>query len=117
MELLEREFQSLIPEYLRTGKSPLPCQALSSSLFLDSWGNIYPCTIWGEKIGNIKDINNKLENIWNNQNTLETRRKIVEGSCPGCWTPCESYQTLLANQFNKKIYRSLIKSSRKPTSS
>lgn len=97
VQFLENQYQKLTRKYVRTGKSPLPCQALSASLFVDPYGNIYPCAIWDKKISNLKDSNFDLKKIWNLSKVKETRKKVVANQCPGCWTPCEAYQTILGN--------------------
>ncbi len=99
VKFLESRYQNLIPKYLKTKKSPLICQALSASLFIDPFGFIYPCSIWDKRIGNLKDFNYDLKRIWNLNKTITLRKKIAKEKCPGCWTPCEAYQTILGSLF------------------
>jgi len=96
-QFLETRYQKLIPKYIKTGKSPLPCRSLSASVFIDPYGNVYPCAIWDKKIGNLKDFDFDLKKIWNLSKVKKIRKKIVNEQCPGCWTPCEAYQTILSN--------------------
>ncbi len=95
--ILERKYLKLVKKYLSTGKSPLPCKALSSSCFIDPHGNVYPCTIFGIKLGNIRNANYDLSKIFRSKKARKIREMIKEGKCPGCWTPCEAYQTILGN--------------------
>jgi len=97
VQFLESKYQSLIPKYLKTGRSPLSCQALKASLFIDPYGDVYPCTLWNKKITNLKDINYDLKNIWLSDKVKNLRKQIVNDKCCGCWTPCEAYQTILGN--------------------
>lgn len=97
VQFLEDRYQKLIPKYIRTGKSPLPCQSLSASVFIDPYGNVYPCAIWDKKITNLKDIGFDLKEIWDLRGVEEVRKRITARQCPGCWTPCEAYQTILGN--------------------
>nr|WP_317378749.1 radical SAM protein [uncultured Faecalimonas sp.] len=39
------------------------CCEARYSLFIDSYGDVYPCNLWFHKIGNIKD--DKIEELWN----------------------------------------------------
>ncbi|MSR64437.1 MAG: radical SAM protein [Verrucomicrobiae bacterium] len=94
---LERSYQQLVPKYLATGRSPVTCASLSSSCFLGPKGDIYPCSIWSKKLGNIRDYEFDLARIWQLQSTEEARQKVIEDKCPGCWTPCEAYQSVVAN--------------------
>lgn len=97
VQFLENRYQSLIAKYLEIKKSPLDCQSLSASVFIDPYGNIYPCAIWDKKIANLKEIRFDLKKIWHLSRVKETRKKIADKQCPGCWTPCEAYQTILGN--------------------
>jgi len=94
---LEKRYQQLCRSYLLYGKTPVPCQALSASFFLDSNGDLYPCTIHGKRLGNIKDYGYALSKFWDSDLLKKTRAEIIEGRCPQCWTPCEAYQSILAN--------------------
>jgi MoaA/NifB/PqqE/SkfB family radical SAM enzyme len=94
---LEYRYQSLVKRFRDTGKSPLPCMALSSSLFIDPFWNVYPCSMFDAKIGNLRENGFDLGAIWSSARTREVRREIEDEKCPHCWTPCEAYQTILGN--------------------
>ncbi|MFH0961272.1 MAG: radical SAM protein [archaeon] len=93
---LERKYLEGSVEYLRTGKSPLPCKACSASLFLDPQGTLYPCTIWDRKLGNIRK-DPRISSLWNSEFAKETAKAAEKLDCPNCWTPCEAYQTISGN--------------------
>lgn len=98
---LERRYLKSIEKYLDTDISPIPCKALNSSCFLDPQGDVYPCTIYNHKLGNIREIEYDLKKIWSDKSSDNIRKKIIENECPGCWTPCEAYQSILGS-FVKK---------------
>lgn len=100
--LIERSYLKYISSYLETGSCPLPCQALSASCFINPQGDVYPCAIWNRKLGNLRNVNYDLKKIWNSERTRETREKIKNKKCPGCWTPCEAYQSILGNLLRIK---------------
>ncbi len=93
---LEHKYLKLVKKYIETGKTPVTCQALAASVFIDSYGDIYPCSIYSRKLANIKDINYDLEAYWQTEEIKTIRKEIEEGKCPHCWTPCEAYQSILA---------------------
>jgi MoaA/NifB/PqqE/SkfB family radical SAM enzyme len=97
VHFLENRYQALVPAYYETGRSPLPCSALSTSCFIDAYWNLFPCSIWDEKIGNLREAGFDFEALWNSPKRRELRRNVVEENCPHCWTPCEAYPTVLAN--------------------
>jgi MoaA/NifB/PqqE/SkfB family radical SAM enzyme len=84
-------------EYLKTDRTPFPCKALTSSVFIDSLGNVYPCTIWDIRLGNLRENNYDLEKILTSEKTRLLKLKIRKLKCPNCWTPCEAYQTIMGN--------------------
>lgn len=80
--------------YLDTRRAALPCQALSMSCFMDPDGEIYPCTVFGRRMGNVRDHGYSLENIWRTENAVRTYRERRGRDCPGCWSPCEAYLSM-----------------------
>jgi MoaA/NifB/PqqE/SkfB family radical SAM enzyme len=70
----------------------LPCSAGSDSLFLDPYGNVYPCIFMGEKMGNAREA--PLEAIWRSPEASEIRRKVNGSECPGCWVECEAFRDI-----------------------
>jgi MoaA/NifB/PqqE/SkfB family radical SAM enzyme len=94
---LEDRYQALIPAYLETGRSPLPCTALSSSCFVDAHWNLYACSIWGERVGNLRAEGFDLDALWRGARRRALRTQVVDEKCSHCWTPCEAYPTILGN--------------------
>jgi MoaA/NifB/PqqE/SkfB family radical SAM enzyme len=94
---LERRYQQLSAEFIASGRTPLPCRALASSVFVDARWNVYPCSMWDRPLGNLRALDFDLAGLWKGKDTLAARAEIVAGRCPHCWTPCEAYQTILGN--------------------
>jgi MoaA/NifB/PqqE/SkfB family radical SAM enzyme len=105
VKFLEDRYQALIGSYYETGKSPLPCTALSSSCFVDAYWNLYPCSIWSEKVGNLRDNGFDLRALWDSQRRRDLRQNVVEENCAQCWTPCEAYPTILGNLARAAVSR------------
>lgn len=104
ISFIEYLYQRLISLYLQTKKTPLPCRALSSSIFLDPYGTIYPCSMWNKPLGNIKNIQFRIQNIWRSKKTLQILNLIQQKKCINCWTPCEAYQSILGNLFSYSLW-------------
>ncbi len=94
IQLVEKRYLKLLKKYFKTGKSALPCQALSSSCFIEPTGAVYPCSSFPKKIGELRDSRYDLRKIW--KSARNTRKLVKRGKCPGCWTPCEAYQSIYA---------------------
>lgn len=94
---LERQYQERVRSFLETGRTPVPCKALASSVFVDARWNVYPCSMWDAPLGNLRDHGFDLAPLWSSGRTASLQREIESGRCPNCWTPCEAYQTILGN--------------------
>jgi len=94
---LERAYQARVPAFLATGRSPVPCAALRASVFVDSRGAVYPCSIWDRPLGDLRAQGYDLARVLAAAGAREARRGVEEDRCPGCWTPCEAYQSLFSH--------------------
>lgn len=94
---LERAYLRHVRRYLETGRTPVRCHALNASCFVDSWGTVFPCTIYDRKVGSLREVDYDLGRIWNAPETAALQREIWDYQCPQCWTPCEAYQSILGN--------------------
>ena len=98
---LEKQYISYAKQFILTAKTPLPCHAIQTSCYIDSWGNVYPCTIYDKKIGSLRESEYDLAKIIKSQPAVETKKEVKELHCPNCWTPCEAYQMILSNIIKK----------------
>ena len=97
VNLLERAFLKNAETYLETGVSPMLCEALSSSAVLGTRGDLFPCIIFDKPVGNVRDHGYSIERLWRLEQRNAIREEIRQGKCPQCWTPCEAYQSIIAN--------------------
>jgi MoaA/NifB/PqqE/SkfB family radical SAM enzyme len=97
ISMIENAFMKKLVYYARTGKSPMKSRSLDASLFLDSFGNVYPSIMWEKKIGNIRETNYDLAPLWHNEAAEEVRRDIKSRAEPNCWTSCEAFQAITGN--------------------
>ncbi|MBI4831535.1 MAG: radical SAM protein [Candidatus Lindowbacteria bacterium] len=91
---LENAYLNLAERYIETGKTPMSCQALSSSCFIHPDGRTHACVADNEAIGMLSEFDYDLRNAWMSEKFVRVRRRIQRGECPQCWTPCEAYQTI-----------------------
>ncbi|MDA8413681.1 MAG: radical SAM protein [Desulfobacteraceae bacterium] len=94
---LERSYQRLAWTYQQDGSVPLVCQAAAASCFIDPQGNVFPCSGFAAPLGSLRENDYDLYRIWRGAERHRVRRAVRDRACPGCWTPCEAYQTILAN--------------------
>lgn len=101
---LEHKYLNLVEKFLKSKKTPLPCKALTSSCYISAQGDVFPCSVFNKKLGNLRDFNYDIRKIWSLKDTKETLTMIKNGGCPHCWSPCEAYQTILGNLLNKNLH-------------
>ena len=86
-------FLEHIPTYLRSKNFIVPCYSGFYSIYIDPYGNVYPCLFIDKKMGNIKDLN-FFEKTWNSKEFIGIRNDIKNKCCPNCWTECEINHSL-----------------------
>jgi MoaA/NifB/PqqE/SkfB family radical SAM enzyme len=91
---LEATYLSLVPRHVRTGRSPLPCASLFTSVFLAPSGEVHPCTVYERPLGDA--YRTPLRQLLASPEADAARQAVAEDRCPGCWSPCEAYQTILS---------------------
>jgi len=72
----------------------IPCQASRNSLYLDPYGNLYPCIVWDRRLGHVRD---GVKNVLSSDGVAGARKLIDSGKCPVCWNACEVIPTLLTS--------------------
>jgi len=92
--VIKRRFQEIAVQFFRNGKMP-KCYSSWSSVRIDPYGNVYPCIMKNEVIGNLAENGMDLEKtIMGSQNLRKIQKAIKNGEC-SCWTPCEAYQGIV----------------------
>ncbi len=97
VSVLERLFLKGLVDYLRTGRSPVACSSLGSSVFVDPFWNVYPCVSWDRPLGNLREADFDLAALMKARVVRDAREQIAKRKCPDCWTACEAYQSLLGH--------------------
>jgi len=72
-------------EFAENGKRLVPCDALRGSFFMDPSGNIFPCNIVNQSVGNLKE--NSFAEIWDGEKAAAARRAAAACQTP-CWMVC-----------------------------
>ena len=87
-----------------------PCVAGRKFIIVSETGDVYPCEILDQKIGNIKDENYNLKKILKNNESKRMQKWIKETKCK-CTFECASAASIVWNYKNyPKIAKSSIKS-------
>lgn len=97
VQIIEAAFLRNLARYAETGKQPMSSRSGEASVFLDSFGNVYPSIMWDKKLGNIRETGYYMQSILGSDAAKGVRALIKEGREPLQWTSCEAYQALLGN--------------------
>jgi MoaA/NifB/PqqE/SkfB family radical SAM enzyme len=94
---VEKRYQRHVRHYMKHGRAQYTCQAAAASCFINPTGIVYPCSVFDAPLGSLRNHDMDLYHLWRSTPRLHMREAITNRNCPGCWTPCEAYQTILAN--------------------
>ena len=63
---------------------------------------VYPCSIYSRPLGSLREHDYRLRDILEAAESRAAREAVVAEACPGCWTPCEAYQSIFAQFAGRK---------------
>jgi MoaA/NifB/PqqE/SkfB family radical SAM enzyme len=95
LSIIEKKYLKLAKKFIQTKKTPISCSALMSSVYISEKGEIYPCTIWDNPLGNLRDYDYDLLKLKKIKKYTQTMKMANELNCPQCWTPCEAYPSIM----------------------
>jgi len=89
---LRRRYVQEMMSFLN-GHKTIPCASSYSSIYIDPYGFVYPCSQLKIAVGNLKDLPIK---------TLMTSRQMIEWrkeyhNCQICWSGCEGMTSMIQN--------------------
>lgn len=96
-------------DYIRKPNSrSLHCHAASESIFIDPYGDVYPCIMMDFKLGNLR--RQGLDDILISDRAYKARELIDKLNCPKCWVECEVYREIYKDKIGlaKKLVKALI---------
>jgi len=98
--LLKKQPRNIFYRYYLTrflknpNRQPIPCFSGFNSLFIDPYGNLYPCIMLDQKIGNLKK--KGLGQLLGSGAAKKITKSISDGKC-SCWTDCEALNSLYSS--------------------
>jgi MoaA/NifB/PqqE/SkfB family radical SAM enzyme len=87
-------YLSRMVDFQRNPKRMIPCYSGINSLFIDPYGDMYPCIMLNKKIGNALG---GFDGEWLSHENNMNRTFIQDENC-SCWTPCETFHSLETNR-------------------
>ncbi len=86
----------IITKTIREKKYQIPCYAARLSVVLLSNGDVVPCELLNQKLGNVRDVNYNFRTIWYSKEAKEIRRQIRKTKC-FCTYECFLTNNILFN--------------------
>jgi MoaA/NifB/PqqE/SkfB family radical SAM enzyme len=91
---LRRRYLMLYLKFLKTKKSPVKCQSMATTCFLDPYGDLFPCAVYQRKVVNITQTGLSLKGIWKQKEARQVHQECAANKCPSCWSPCDAYSAI-----------------------
>jgi len=97
-------FYGRLVDHQRNPRRLFDCYSGTHSCYLDSFGNVYPCIMLNEVLGNIKE--QRLAEIWFSSRCQSVRDDIAAHKCE-CWTECETIPSLQRHASYLPVFQSV----------
>jgi len=78
---LRLEYYGLVRKTLKEKRQVIPCYAGSASCHIAADGVVWGCCVRAEPLGNLRDVEYRLEKIWENAAARQFRRSVKNTEC------------------------------------
>ena len=93
-ESFRLEYYDMVKKWLKRREQIFPCFAGVASCQVSSWGEVWPCCIRGDKMGDLRAVDYDFKKAWFNQEADRIRRSIKNRECE-CPLANASYTNML----------------------
>ncbi len=90
------EYYQMVKEYLREPRQVIPCYAGVASAQISPDGEVWPCCVRADSMGNLRDYDYDFQRVWNSPQALKIRRSIKNQEC-ACPLANASYTNMLVH--------------------
>ena len=84
-------------------KQVVPCGGASIRYYMNAYGDVFPCVIWDNKIGSLRNNGYDFTKLMDSQKRYEIRRQIENNKCPICLITCELIPSMMAHPFRTML--------------
>lgn len=95
----------LVDQYLQNPRQTIPCYAGIASAQISADGQVWPCCIRANNVGNLRNHDYNFKKIWFDEKANEVRKSIKNREC-GCPLANAAYSNML---LNPKILMRVVK--------
>jgi MoaA/NifB/PqqE/SkfB family radical SAM enzyme len=108
-QAFRRHYYQIALRTLQEQRQILPCYAGVASAHIAPNGDVWTCCIRAEPIGNLREVNYDLRDVWNSQRANELRGSIRRGECH-CPLANAAYSSMLSDPASLlQVGKQLIK--------
>jgi len=109
-QALRIEYYKTVKEIIKSNKQVLPCYAGIASAQIDPTGEVWFCCVRAESIGNIRNTNYNIMNLWYGKKAQQQRRSISNKECY-CPLASANYTNIALNMPSSfKVILNILKS-------
>ena len=90
------EYYQLVKKYLRQSKQIIPCYAGVASAQISPDGDVWPCCVRADSMGNLREQNYNFAKVWNSEKARTIRKSIKNREC-ACPLANASYTNFLVH--------------------
>lgn len=90
-------FYDFAENYLQPGHQAIPCLSGTVRYYMNSRGEVYPCVIYNECVGKLRESNYDFKQVFDSDRVKEIRKKIRNEECLNCYITCELIPTMMAS--------------------
>jgi MoaA/NifB/PqqE/SkfB family radical SAM enzyme len=96
--------QDTISKMVREDAYQLPCYAAQLGGIIYGNGDVYPCELLDEKLGNLKEVDYDFRKIWHSERTESVRRMIRDTKCYCSYECFMTMSVLFTPQMMPKVF-------------
>lgn len=89
-------FNNTLRSYLDYPERLVTCYAGSISCYITADGNVSPCLMLDDTMGNLNTID--FDTLWKSTDSRKVRRKVERSDCH-CLTPCDTFPSIIVDKF------------------
>jgi MoaA/NifB/PqqE/SkfB family radical SAM enzyme len=89
-------FNNTLRRYLDFPERLVTCYAGSISCYITADGNVSPCLMLDDTMGNLNETD--FDTLWHSANSNSTRNLVERSDCH-CLTPCDTFPSIIVDKF------------------
>jgi len=107
--IMQDMVREITVETLRHKKMVIPCKAGEKLLVIYDNGEVHPCELLEDSLGNVRDHDYNLHKILEREESKKITKKIVEDQCHCTWECANNNNIVFSSKFTTELAMRLVK--------